>query len=155
VRLFAFAALCAFTSVAVAAPVIDIEIGKSIEGVTIGMTKSQLEKRGFKLVPENIDRLERVGFQSGALLFLFDTHDTLVSVSLELQKTGGVRIGKIKIVATATMEDVMKRLPQCVLSQGSGGRSLSCKNKKGGEINMYDSYGSQNGFIETVHLGPG
>ncbi len=132
-----------------AAP-IPVEVGQSIAGVRIGMTRAEVSKL-HKLKPEGIERSGRTGYVSGPLLFLFNPQDEVVLVSLELQKTGGLRVGKLVVPAKISAADFAKKLPNCTLSEGSGGHAIHCG--EGAGLDAYDSYGGK--FVSWVHLGPG
>ncbi|MGV3623871.1 MAG: hypothetical protein ACO1OB_23845 [Archangium sp.] len=130
-----------------AAPTV-VEPGKSIAGVSIGMTRAEVEKL-HTLKPEGVERAERVGYVSGPLLFLFTPQDKVALVSLELQKTAGIRVGKIVIPAKISAADFAKKLPNCTVSQGSGGQAVHCEPG----LDAYDTSGAK--FLSWVHLGPG
>lgn len=130
-----------------AAP-ISVEPGKSIAGVRVGMPRAEVAKL-HTLTPEGIERAERTGYVSGPLLFLFDSKDVVVLVSVELQKSAGLKIGKLKVPSHISAEDFVKKVPNCTMSKGSGGNAVHCTDG----LDAYDSYGGK--FIEFVHLGPG
>jgi hypothetical protein len=128
-----------------AAAPIQIEPGKSIAKVSVGMSRAEVAKL-HKLKSDGIDRAERTGFVSGPLYFLFNAQDVVVLVGVELQKSGGVRIGKVQVPARISAEDFVKRVPNCTLSDGSGGHAISC----GDGLNAYDSWGGK--YVEAIHL---
>ena len=130
-----------------AAP-IPVELGKSIAGIRIGMTRDEVSKL-HRLKPEGIERAERTGYVSGPLLILFTPQDKVALVSVELQKTAGLRVGKVAIPAKISAADFAKKLPKCTVSDGSGGHAVHCEEG----LDAYDSYGDT--FISWVHLGPG
>jgi len=135
------------TMVMAAAP-IQIEPGKSIAKVSVGMTRAEVAKL-HTLKADGIDRAERTGFVSGPLYFIFNMQDVVVLVGVELQKSGGVRIGKVSVPAKISAEDFVKRVPNCTLNDGSGGHAISCDDG----LKAYDSWGGK--YVEVIHLGPG
>lgn len=135
-------------AVSMTAAPIAVEPGKSIAGVSIGMTRADVEKL-HKLKPEGVERAERVGYLSGPLLFLFTPQDKVALVSLELQRSAGIRVGKTVIPAKISAADFAKKLPDCTLSDGSGGHAVHCE----AGLDAYDTYGSK--YLIWVHLGPG
>lgn len=130
-----------------AAP-IPVELGKSIAGIRIGMTRAEVSKL-HALKPEGVERAERTGYVSGPLLVLFTPQDEVALVSVELQKTAGLRVGKVAIPAKITAAEFAKKLPNCTVSDGSGGHAVHCE----AGLDAYDSYGGT--FLVWVHLGPG
>jgi len=119
-----------------------VVVGDSIAGVRLGMTLSEVRKLGIELVPEGIDREIGVGWMAGPLLVIFDDKERAMTVSLDLRRSAGAKIGKIVIPALTKLDDIAKLIPGCTLSMGSGGRALACKNEAGKVTNFYDSYGS-------------
>lgn len=128
-----------------AAP-IPVEMGKSLAGIRIGMTRAEVSKL-HKLTPEGFERAERIGYVSGPLLVLFTPEDTVAQVSVDLQKTAGLRVGKVTIPAKISAADFAKKLPNCTVSDGSGGHAVHCE----GGLDAYDNYGEK--FISSVQLG--
>lgn len=137
--------LTTLLTLSVTAAPIPVEPGQSIAGVRIGMTRAEVG-RLHKLTPEGMERAQRTGYVSGPLLFLFDTNDVVVLVSVELQKTAGLRIGKLKVPSRISAADFAKLVPSCTLSRGSGGHAIHCSDG-------LDAYGGK--FVSSVHLGPG
>lgn len=135
-------------SLSLASKAIVVEPGKSIAAVRIGMTRAEVSKL-HKLAPDGVERAERTGYTSGALYFLFDAKDVVVLVGVELQKSGGLRVGKVSIPPKISAVDFAKRLPGCTVSDGSGGHAIHCE----AGLDAYDSYGDA--FVSAVHLGPG
>jgi len=132
-----------------AAP-IPVEVGRSIAGVRLGMTRAEVGKR-HPLTPDGAERVERTGFVSGPLYFIFDAHDALVLVGVKLQQSPGLRIGKLKVPPKISAADFAKLIPGCVLSEGSGGRAVHCGEGIG--LDAYDVYGEKD--VSSVQLGPG
>lgn len=133
---------------------VTVVFAESIEGVKPGMTRAEVKKAGHRLTPEGVDRLVRVGFFSGPLLILFDaTTDKVVLISVELRRTGGLRVGRQLLPPTITPQEFAKRLPNCVVSVGSGGNAVACTDDHGRVLNAYDS--AFRGPVQWVHLGPG
>ena len=130
---------------------IPVEVGHSVAGIRIGMTRAEVARR-FTLKPDKIVREGRQSFTAGALYFSFDMQDVLVLVGVELQKSPGLRIGKVRIPARITAADFAKKL-NCALSEGSGGRVVHCEAADGTGLDAYDSFGET--FISAVHVGPG
>lgn len=130
-----------------AAP-IPVELGKSIAGIRVGMTRAEVSKLR-RLEPEGIARAERTGYVSGPLLILFTPQDTVALVSVELQKTAGLRVGTVKIPPKISAADFAAKLPKCTVSDGSGGHAVHCE----AGLDAYGSYGDT--FLVWVHLGPG
>jgi len=137
---------------------IKVVFAESIAGVRPGMTRVEVEKAGHKLASEGINRMhasgaKRTGFYSGpAILFLFDEQEHVVLISVELKKSSGLEVGRVRVPSTASLDDLAKLFLGCTLEKGSGGRALACKDEKGRVLNAYDSYG---GPEVWVHLGPG
>lgn len=134
-----------------AAP-IQVEVGQSIAGVRIGMTRAEVSKL-HKLKSDGIERAVRTGYVSGPLYFLFNDQDIVVLVGVELQRSAGLRIGKLQVPARITAEDFAKRVPNCTLSNGSGGHAVHCGEGDTPGLDAYDSYGGK--YVTAVHLGPG
>lgn len=144
--------MLAMMVVMMAAAPIQVEPGKSFAGVHLGMTLAEVKKL-HKLKPEEDARAERTGYTSGPLFFIFNPQDKLVLVGVELQKSGGLRIGKVRVPARITAEDFVKLVPGCTLSMGSGGHAIACGPVGAPTLNAYDSYGSKH--LSWVQMGPG
>ncbi len=134
-----------------AAAPLPLVFAESIAGLKPGMTRAQVLKLGHRLEPEGIDRAERTGFFSGPMLLLFDAHDTLVLISVDLHKSAGLQFGKKHLPPRATLQQLSEILPGCKLERGSGGNALSCADAQGRLLNAYDDFGAQ----VWVQLGPG
>lgn len=147
-------ALSLLLALAAAPTPLTMVYGESIAGVKIGMTRAEVEAKGHVLSPEGVERDHRIGFTSGPLLFLFDdATNTVVLISVELQRTGGLRVGKVNVPARISAVDFAKKVPGCRLEKGSGGNALSCTDGAGRTFNAYDAYGEK--WVSSVHLGPG
>ena len=121
-------------------PPVPVVIGESIAAVRLGMPLADVQGLGFKLSPEGVDRADGHGWVSGPLLFIVDEKEKVFTVSLDLRKSNGAKVGKSVIPAAASLDAIAKLLPGCTLSNGSGGRALACTNAAGRVTNFYDSF---------------
>jgi len=103
------------------------------------MALADVRALGIKLAPEGIDRADGHGWVAGPLLVIVDDKERVFTVSLDLRKSGGARVGKVEIPARASLAEIAKVLAGCTLSEGSGGRALACKDAEGRATNFYDS----------------
>jgi hypothetical protein len=87
-----------------------------------------------------VERAVGVGWQAGALLVIVDGKERVITVSLDLRKSPGAKVGETLIPKAARLDQIAKLLPRCTLSHGSGGRALACKSEEGRVTNFYDSH---------------
>jgi hypothetical protein len=121
---------------------IEVVVGESIAKVKLGMELRVVTKVVRDLKPEGVRRgLDRTGYKSGSLLVIFDEAARVISVSVDLPQSAGLRVGKQVIPAHADLDRIKQLLPNCDLSDGSGGRVLECTGKEG-TMHFYDSFGN-------------
>jgi hypothetical protein len=119
---------------------IEMVIGESIAKIKIGMRHRSVTKLVRDLQPEGIRRgPDRNGYVSGPLLVIVDESSRVVTLSVDLPKSMGLRIGKTTIPSHASLDEIEKLLPGCKLSNGSGGRVLECTGTNG-KMHFYDSF---------------
>jgi hypothetical protein len=119
---------------------IDVVVGESIARVKIGMDLWRVTKLLHDLKPEGVRRgADRTGYKSGPLLIIFDESSRVVTISVDLPKSAGLRVKKTDIPAHANLEQIQELVPGCELSSGSGGRVLACSGSAG-TMHFYDSF---------------
>ena len=120
---------------------IDIVAGESIARLKIGMELRRAMKVVPDLKPEGTKRgPDRSGYVSGALLVIVDQSSRVVTISVDLPQSPGLRAGKTIVPPQANLDQIKQLLPGCELSNGSGGRVLECEGSKG-KMHFYDSFG--------------
>lgn len=125
-------ALGGITASAAPRPQVTVVVGESIGGVRIGMTRAQVTRLGFELTPDDLARGDEAGFLAGPLHIFFETtHDTVRSVSVELKKTSGLRIGRSSLSPSASMQQLARLLPDCPVEDEGLGLMLTCPLKAG------------------------
>jgi hypothetical protein len=118
---------------------LEVVVGESIAKVKLGMSFDSVAKLLQDLRPEGKRRApDRIGFVSGALLLIVDETSHVVTLSVDLPKSPGLRIGRTVIPPDATIEEIAELLPWCDLSTGTGGRVVECQGPAG-KMHFYDS----------------
>lgn len=117
-----------------------VVLGESIASVRLGMSLAKVRSLGFAFRPEGVVRATGAGWIAGPLLVIVDDQERVMTVSFDLRKSAGVMVGETLISKQATLDEIARALPHCMLEKGSGGRALVCKSADGRITNFYDSY---------------